>query len=112
MMIEIVVRDFLAEKLSVPVFMEEPEEIPQKYIILERVGGGKSNGLKSATIAFQSYGPSLHDAAMLNEEVKEALEDIENQDPVSSAELNSDYNFTDTETHRYRYQAVYDFIYY
>ena len=110
-MIEVVVRNFLARKLSVSVFMEEPEEIPKRYIILEKVGGGKSNGLKTATLAIQSYGSSLEEAAMLNEEVKEALEDIDNQDPVSSAKLNSDYNFTDTETHRYRYQAVYDFIY-
>lgn len=111
-MIETIVRGFLLKKLSCPVFMEEPEEIPERYVILEKTGGGKSNGLKSATLAIQSYGASLEDAAMLNEEVKEALEDIDNQDPISSAELNSDYNFTDTETHRYRYQAVYDFIYY
>lgn len=111
-MIEAIVRDFLAKKLSVSVFMEEPEEIPERYIILEKVGGGKSNGLKTATLAIQSYGKSLEDAAMLNEDVKESLEDIENQNPVSSAELNSDYNFTDTETKRYRYQAIYDFIYY
>ena len=94
------------------VYMEEPEEKPSKYIILEKVGGGKSNGLKSASFAFQSYGSSLYDAAMLNEELKEAMEDIDNQEPISRAELDSDYNFTDTETNRYRYQAVYDFIYY
>ena len=111
-MIEIVVKDYLDKKLSVPVYMEEPEEIPQKYVILEKVGGGKSNGLKTATMAIQSYGSSLADAAMLNEELKEAMEDIDDQNPISRAELNSDYNFTDTETKRYRYQAVYDFIYY
>lgn len=112
MLIENVVKDFLSSKLTVSVFLEEPEEIPQKYVIVEKVGSGKPNGLNSATIAIKSYGASLYDAAMLNEEVKEALEDIDNQDPISSVELNSDYNFTDTETHRYRYQAVYDFIYY
>ena len=111
-MIEIVVREYLAKKLSVPVYMEEPEKIPKRYVILEKVGGGKSNGLKTATMACQSYGSTLADAAMLNEELKEAMEDIDNQDPISRAELNSDYNFTDTETKRYRYQAVYDFIYY
>lgn len=111
-MIEIVVREYLTKNLSVPVYMEEPEEIPEKYVILEKVGGGKSNGLKSATMTLQSYGSSLADAAMLNEEVKEAMEDIDDQEPISRAKLNSDYNFTDTETKRYRYQAVYDFIYY
>lgn len=111
MMIEIVVRDFLTKKLSVPVFMEEPEEVPKRYIIIEKTGGGKSDWLRTATIAIQSYGETLEKAALLNEEVKEALEDIDDQNPVSRAELNSDYNFTDTETHRYRYQAVFDFIY-
>lgn len=111
-MIEIVVREYLAEKLQIPVFMEEPEEVPTKYIILEKTSGGMENGLKSATIAIQSYGSSLAESAMLNEEVKAVLEDIDTQDPISRAELNSDYNFTDTQTKRYRYQAVYDFIYY
>ena len=40
------------------------------------------------------------------------MEEIENQNPVSRAALNTDYNYTDTVTKRYRYQAVYDFIYY
>lgn len=111
-MIEIVVRDFLTANLSVPVYMEEPEEVPKKYVILEKVGGGKSNGLNTATITAQSYGTSLYEAAELNEELKAVMENIDNQDPVSRAELNSDYNFTDTETNRYRYQAVYNLIYY
>ena len=40
------------------------------------------------------------------------MESIDDQDPISRVELNSDYNFTDTSTKRYRYQAVYNFIYY
>lgn len=111
-MIEAIVRNYLKEKLSVEVYMEEPEEIPESYVIIEKTGGGKSNGLNSATLAIQSYAQSLADACLLNEAVKLALEDIDMQDPISKAELNTDYNFTDTETKRYRYQAVYDFIYY
>ena len=111
-MIEAIVRNYLKEKLSVEVHMEEPENIPDRYVIVEKTGGGKSNGLKSATLAIKSYAQSLADACLLNEEVKLALEDIDTQDPISKAELNADYNFTDTETKRYRYQAVYDFLYY
>ena len=111
-MIEAIVRNYLKEKLSVEVYMEEPENIKESYVILEKTGGRKLNGLKSATIAIQSYAQSLADACLLNEEVKRVLEDIDTQDPISKAELNSDYNFTDTETKRYRYQAVYDFLYY
>ena len=111
-MIEAIVRNYLKEKLSCEVYMEEPENIPDSYIIIEKTGSGYSNGLKSATIAIQSYAKSLYNACLLNEEVKAALEEIDTQDPISKAELNSDYNFTDTETKRYRYQAVYDFLYY
>ena len=31
---------------------------------------------------------------------------------ISSAKLDTDYNFTDTSTREYRYQAVYDLTYY
>ena len=111
-MIEAIVRSFLKEKISCEVYMEEPEEIQDTYVIIEKTGGRKSNGINSATIAIQSYAKSLADACLLNEAVKLALEEIDTQDPISKAELNSDYNFTDTETKRYRYQAVYDFLYY
>ena len=33
-------------------------------------------------------------------------------DDVISCKLNSDYNYTDEETKRYRYQAVFDIRYY
>ena len=33
-------------------------------------------------------------------------------DNVSKAKLNSDYNYTDTAKKRYRYQAVYEVIYF
>lgn len=111
-MIEKIVLNHLMEKMTVPVYMEEPEEPPEAYIIIEKTGSGGKDQLKTATLAIQSYGKSMEQAAQLNEDMKEAMEDIENQNPVSRAQLNSDYNFTDTNTKRYRYQAVYDFIFY
>ena len=111
-MIESIVQNFLLKKMTVPVLMEEPEEKPEKYIVLEKTGGGGENGIKTATMTIQSYGTSLWEAAQLNEEMKKAMEEIDDQDPVSKATLNSDYNYTDTSTKRYRYQAVYDFVYY
>ena len=111
-MIEKVVLNYLLERMGVPVYMEEPEKPPQSYVIIEKTGGGTRGTLKTATLAIQSYGESMERAAELNEELKERMEDIEDQDPISRAQLNSDYNFTDTSTKRYRYQAIYDFIYY
>ena len=31
---------------------------------------------------------------------------------IGSAKLNSDYNYTDMETKRYRYQCVYNIVFY
>ena len=49
---------------------------------------------------------------MLNEAVKAAVEAAIELPEISSVQLNSDYNYTDTATKRYRYQAVFDFVYY
>ena len=40
------------------------------------------------------------------------MRDAVTLDDVISCKLNSDYNYTDKETKRYRYQAVFDIRYY
>lgn len=111
-MIEITVLDYLSGKLDVPVYMEEPEKPPQSYVVIEKTGSSKENYICSAMLALQSYGETLLQAAELNEQVKVAMDDIVELDLVSRAELNTDYNFTDTQTKRYRYQAVYDLVFF
>ena len=111
-MIEVIVSGYLREKLGIPVFMEEPAEKLDSYIVIEKTSGGNNNQIKSATFAIQSYGKSLYEAALINEEMKKALAHITDLDDISSAKLNSDYNYTDTARKKYRYQAVFDFIYF
>ncbi|HEM3194113.1 hypothetical protein [Streptococcus suis] len=111
-MIEVITLNFLTEHLSVPVYTEHEEEMPDSFVVFEKTSGGKKNYLYQATLAIQSYGQSLEEAAFLNEEVKTVVEKMIELPSISKVELNSDYNFTDTETKRYRYQAVVDFIYF
>lgn len=111
-MIETEIKEFLDGHLSVPSFLERPEEPPDFYILFEKTSGGSNNYLPSSTIAFQSYAPSLYEAAALNEKLKIAVESMITLDSISKIKLNSDYNFTDTETKEYRYQAVYDINHY
>lgn len=111
-MIELIIKDFLDGQLNVPSFFEHQTELPDRYVLIEKVGGGQKNQLKSATVAVQSYAPSLYEAAKLNDQVKEAMLELVTVDAVSGVSLNSDYNFTDTETKRYRYQAVFDINHY
>lgn len=111
-MIEKIILNHLTKSLNVPVLMEERVGLPSAYVIIEKVGGGESNHISRATVAVQSYGKSLHDAAELNEKVKEAMGRIAELDDVSRCELNSDYNYTNTTKKKYRYQAVFDLVYF
>jgi len=113
MMIELIVFNYLKEKLDVLVDIEKPSPLPETYVVIDKTGGSKSNHLPDATIAFQSYGKSKFEALSLNEKVKNAVESmVDELDEIRGLSLNSDYFFPDLATKEYRYQAVYDIRYY
>lgn len=111
-MIEKTILDHLKSTLTVPVLMEEPEKPEESYVIVEKTGSGRKDLICTATVAIQSYASSLYKAAALNEQVKEAMYASPALNEICACELNSDYNFTDPETHRYRYQAVFELVHY
>lgn len=111
-MIETIILTVLEEALSVPVVMEVPEDKPAKYVVLEKTGSQRVNRIDGATFAVQSIAPTLYEAAELNESVKAIMDGLPySTEEIFRAALNSDYNFTDTETKERRYQAVYDITY-
>ena len=110
-MIEKTIYDYLVSK-NIPVYMQIPANPPEEYVLIEKTGSGKRNHIKSATIALQSYAGSLYSAAVLNERVKDAMDEAIELNDISNTSLNSDYNFTDTTTKKPRYQAVYDITHY
>jgi hypothetical protein len=105
-MIEKTILDYLNEHLTVPAYMEEPINKPASYVLIERTGSSESDLIETTTLALQSYGASLYDAAVLNMAVKARIKQAVELPSVSAVYINSDYNFTDTETKRYRYQCV------
>ena len=110
-MIEEVIYDYLTTALQdVPVYFvmpDMPRPDDQVYVCVEKTGGGIENHLKNATIAVQSYAPTLYGAMQLNEDVKTAMLGIVSEDEIAGVRLNSDYNFTDISTKQPRYQAVF-----
>lgn len=111
-MIELTLLHYIENTISdVAVFMEEPERPPTTYIIVQKTGGGIENEIREATFAVMSYGASLYDAAALNERVVNAVRQMCPTDGVFSAVLNSDYEYTNTTTKQYRYQAVFEIYY-
>ena len=111
-MIEATILNHLNTQLTEPVYTEKPDPAPTRYVLFEKTGSGRSNRALSSTFAFQSYAESLYEAAALNERVKAAVDSLLALNEIGAVKLNSDYNFTDTVTKKYRYQAVYDIAHY
>ncbi|MDO5776295.1 MAG: hypothetical protein Q4P22_06710 [Eubacteriales bacterium] len=111
-MIEKIILDHLSSELSVPVYLERPEHPEKEYVLLEKTGSSVRNHIYSATLAIQSIAPTLYGAASLNELVKAAMDKAIELDEITHSELNSDYNYTNPTSKTYRYQAVYDVVFY
>ena len=114
MLIEELVISHLSSLLSVPVYAEVPEDAGMRdsFVVVEKTGSGETNHLRDATLAVQSYGATLRNAAVLSHEVCEAMETLTERDEVSRCALESEYNWTDTATKRYRSQAVFQLTHY
>ena len=116
-MIETTLISYLSSELSVSVYAERPEIIPESYVLIEKTGSTTENMITTSTIAIQSIvdslqGGSLLDAMTLNEDVKDAMSALTELDDIVKVSLNSDYNYTDGNTKEYRYQAVYQITHY
>lgn len=110
-MIEKTVLDYLNSKLSVKAYMERPENAVLPFVLLEVTSGSSYEHICNATFAIQSYSTSLYTAAKLNRQVVDAMADIDDLTNVSKCSLNTFYNYTNTTTKEYRYQAVFDLVY-
>ena len=111
-MIETTVLDYLRDRLGVPVTMEVPEGASGTFVVLEKTGSSRQNYIRRASLPVQSYAPTLLLAAQLDDAVIEAMLALPTLDRVAACRLERDYNFTDTETKKYRYQAVFAVTYY
>lgn len=116
MIIEKSILDYLlgaGMSVGTDVYCEVPLYPPEEYILIEHTAGSEDNYIRSAMVAVQSISrASLYRAMEINEEVLEAMRtyDEESTD-VYGCKLNSNYNFTNTATKEYRYQAVFDVHY-
>ena len=111
-MVEKKILDYLNNKLDVPAKMEHGTDETGQYAVIEKTGGSRTNFIYNSIITVQSYADSMYDAASLNEKVKDAMFAMPDEGEVVSITLNSDYNYTDTTTKKYRYQAVFNVVHY
>ena len=111
MIIEKVICDYLKTKLDCSVLPEKPDRPFGRMVFVEKTGG-HGEYITESTVAIQSYETSLYKAASLNEDVKAAMHTLTEIPEICKVTLNSDYNYSDTTTKEYRYQAVFDVIHY
>ena len=103
--------DYLSASLDVPVVMEAPEQTTD-YVLIDQTGSSRTNHIITTTFAIQSYGRSLDEAMLLNQRVEAAMDGFAELDEITRVELETDYNFTNTATKQYRWQAVYQITHY
>lgn len=87
--IELILKQYLDSVLDVPVLLEHKTGVTVPYVLLDKTGGSESNHLKKATVAIQSYGTSLYNAAKLNEDVIRAMDGLTTLDTGVVVKSNS-----------------------
>ena len=110
-MIEAIVIDYLEQETGIPTYAERPKDPDPEYLLIERTGSSEEDLIQRVTIAVQSYADSMYRAAEINELVEKAMKDITDLENISKCKKNSSYNYTDTESKKYRYQAVFNLTY-
>ncbi len=113
-MIEKIVIGYIRKQLpKETIGYEPPKGLPDRFVTVEKTGSQQlAKGLYQSTIAVQSWAKSKQEAAELSERVCTALRRIPDEEDEVTKAYGSDYDFTDTATKRYRYQAVFTFTHY
>ncbi len=119
-MIEETIYEYLKDNASVPWdAMRTPTNGDHmdigttSYGLFEKTNSVKTDHVTTSTFAFQSYAPTLLEAAQISAELRQLIEDLPNvTTEVSKAQLNGEYNFTNTADKQPRYQAVFQLVHF
>lgn len=98
------------EEVGDHVYAEKPvENIPDVYLLVEKTSSSAENFIEFPQVAVQSISRlSKLNAAELNEKVKHEMIFMPRGANIYGCELNRDYDYNDTRTKEYRYQAIFD----
>lgn len=115
---EIVIEYLNKNGLQYPAYGDMPKRDlsrnnpPDRFYLVEKTGNVSRDRLHTAQITVQSISAvSKAEAAWMNESMVAVMDGLSEHPAVFACRLNSDYDFTDTVSKRYRYQAVFDITY-
>ena len=119
-MIEETIFSYLNDNASVPWFSMRPPTTGDNqdigtysYGLFEKTSSSKTDHIVTSTFAFQSYAPTLLEAAQISAELRQLIEELPGATTeVSKAQLSGEYNFTNTADKQPRYQAVFSLVHF
>lgn len=113
MSIEIFLLNYFNDKLDTPVYLEKPNGLAQPFVVIDVTGVRRTSlGVYFCTVALQSYSHSKYEAEELNRAVMEAAEHLRDCMEIGGASLDTYTPFNDITRKIYRYQAVYNIVFY
>lgn len=113
-MIDEEIYTYLKKKLSpVSVSIEVPRTPPQRFVTVMKTGSRQVGfSFYESTFAVQSWAESRAAAMELSYRACEAMRQAPDELDSVTRSRGSDYDFTDTQTKKYRYQAVFTVSHY
>lgn len=117
MLIEQVVKQYLdgvftgeGSDEGVDVYLETPETLPASFIVFRLADRGKENQINAVTLEMMSYAPSKYEAALLDEKLRDAMDNIITL-PDISCRFGGGNDSPDTSLKKYRYRCYYNLYY-
>lgn len=104
--------NYLDKKLPEPVRIKKPDKAPKRYILIEKTGFDIENYLSTATVVIESYAESLYATEELSIRIRKRLEEMADNNKISSVRLDTDYPDSNADKKENRYQAVYKITHY
>lgn len=111
MLIESVVLKYLNDNLDIPVYVDMPDRLPEKFVIFTIVDRGRRNFINHVTIEFHSYADKKLDAAEIDEKVRMLMEDIIFLPEVAASRLGGGNDLNDPQINKYRYRCYFNLTY-
>ena len=110
-MIEKNIMDYLVD-CGFDAFCESPPNPPDTYVVVDKIAEREESKMRFCTIAIQSNAPTMLDAMELNDEITDCMLNIVALRKYGSCKLDNSYPYTNTQLKQYRYQSVFEIVYY
>lgn len=91
-------------------FADIPEERPERFITVERVGGPETLHLGRPVLAIQCWESTRHKASEFSVQVADLIKGMAGLPQVGRAAISSVYNFPDPDSRQARYQMTVEMV--